>query len=68
MYVIISDLESSVIEIEKCFDTLKEAKEYMNKIVNERKDLFGIYDNGMCDDTFVFDNDDIYYIRYCNKE
>jgi len=68
MYVIISDTELNIVDIEKCFNTFEEAKEYMDKIVNERKDLFGIYDNGIGDDTFVFENDDIYYIRYCNKE
>ena len=68
MYIIILDSSSDTIEIEKCFNTFEEAREYMNKVVNERKDLFSVYDDFIGDDTFVFENDDVYYIRYCDKE
>jgi hypothetical protein len=57
MYVIIYDIEGGI-NTDYVFKTYKEAREYIEKEIKNRNDLF--QDD---EDTVVFDNDDIYYIK-----
>jgi hypothetical protein len=57
-YVVIEELESEQIDANFVFDSYEKAREYVEKVINERNDLFN--DD---DDVVIFDNDDVYYIR-----
>ena len=56
-YIVIEELESERIDAKYYFNTYEEARNYIDKIIKERKDLFADYD-----DVVIFDNDDALYI------
>jgi cell division GTPase FtsZ len=60
-YVIIEEIDN-VVDANVYFDTFEETREYLEKIIEERNDLFA--DD---DDVIVFDNDDCYKICKINK-
>ena len=56
-YIVIEDLESERIDAKYYFNTYDNARNYVDKVIEERKDVFVNYD-----DVVVFDNDDALYI------
>jgi len=57
MYAVIYDIEGGI-DVDYIFKTYEEAREYVEKEIKDRDDLF--QDD---EDVVVFDNDDAYYIR-----
>jgi hypothetical protein len=57
MYAVIYDIEGGI-DVDYIFKSYEEAREYVEKEINSRNDLF--QDD---EDVVVFNNDDVYYIR-----